>query len=281
MPVTTEPPLPQLKLAEHCIQPNWPAPPGVRALTTTRQCGVSVGPWAALNLGSHVADNPTHVAANRALLQQAVQAAGATSSAIHYLEQVHGTAVAKLDEPAPLSTADAVLSRKLGKVCLVQTADCLPVLFCNRQATVVAAAHAGWRGLQAGVLESSIAAMHCPPGELMAWLGPAISQNAFEVGAEVRAAFVAEDAEAASCFKPSLEDAAQEAGAAKKYLADLYGLARLRLQAAGLPLSAIYGGDYCTHADAKRFYSYRRDGAHTGRMATLIWLEKEADQPHI
>ncbi|MNI58407.1 Laccase domain protein YfiH [compost metagenome] len=159
--------------------------------------------------------------------------------------------------------ADAACTQQAGQACIVMTADCLPVLFCDRAGTVVAAAHAGWRGLKEGVLEASIAAMGCEPGEILAWLGPAIGPTAFEVGGEVREAFMAEQAEAVAAFVPSANDG--------KWLADIYLLARLRLARAGV--TAIYGGEFCTFSDGDQFYSYRRDG-QTGRMASLIWLAR-------
>jgi len=195
------------------------------------------------------------VAANRAELRLALPAEPV------WLEQVHGIRVVDAALAAKLPAADAALARQAGVVCAVMTADCLPVLFCDRAGSVVAAAHAGWRGLQAGVLEATLAAMAVAPTEILAWLGPAIGPQAFEVGAEVRAAFVAADPAAAQAFR---------AQAADKWLADIYLLARQRLLAAGI--RAISGADFCTVSDAQRFFSYRRDGL-TGRMATLVWLE--------
>lgn len=235
--------------------PDWPAPRGVRALQTTRLGGVSAGPWHSLNLGTHVGDDPAAVAANRARLRRALPAEPL------WLEQVHGVVVADADgDLAPgVPTADAVVARGAGRVCAVMTADCLPLLFCDRAGSVVAAAHAGWRGLCAGVVEATLAAMRVPPAEVLVWLGPAIGPSAFEVGAEVRAAFVAADAAAAAAFAP------QPGG---KWLADLWLLARQRLAACGV--EAVFGGGQCTVASRGRYFSYRRDGI-TGRMATLIW----------
>ncbi|MFC5704696.1 peptidoglycan editing factor PgeF [Aeromonas eucrenophila] len=240
------------------IEPDWPAPASVRALSTTRDEGVSEGVFRGLNLGAHVGDDAVKVEANRTLLQQVAEIPGR----LNWLNQVHGTAVHPVSnqyESAP--EADAACAHEAGLACIVMTADCLPVLFCDRAGTRVAAAHAGWRGLQAGVLEASLAAMGGDPADILAWLGPAIGPEAFEVGGEVREAFMAEQAEAAAAFKPSPNEG--------KWLADIYRLARLRLARAGV--SAVYGGEYCTHGDGERFYSYRRDG-QTGRMASLIWL---------
>ena len=238
--------------------PRWDAPAAVGALVTTRQGGVSAGPWASFNLASHVGDDPEAVAANRSRL------AAVLPSEPCWLEQVHGVDVVELSAPPapgmPPPRADAAVTRVPGVVCAVLTADCLPILFCDAAGTVVGAAHAGWRGLCAGVIERTLAAMGCPAGQLRAWLGPAIGARHFEVGDEVRAAFLAADPRAATAFV---------AHAPGKWLADLPELARQRLTALGV--TAIFGGDECTFSDAERFYSYRRDGV-CGRLAALIWL---------
>lgn len=234
--------------------PDWPAPANVRAVQTTRSGGVSPAPWNGLNLGDHVGDDALRVAANRAELRRSLPGEPV------WLQQVHGTRVVDAAMSAGRPEADAAWTRQADVVCAVMTADCLPVLFCDKAGSVVAAAHAGWRGLQAGVLEATLATMAVPPGEILAWLGPAIGAQAFEVGGEVRAAFCSLDPAAAACFRPH---------ATGKWLADIYGLARLRLQAAGL--FSISGGGMCTVSEPARFFSYRRDGV-TGRMATLIWL---------
>lgn len=248
------------------LVPDWPAPANVRACMTTRTGGVSRPPWDSLNPAGHVGDDPAAVAANRAILRRHLPAEPL------WLEQVHGCdVVARSEETTvdlPPPCADASLARRPGQVCAVLTADCLPVLLCDRAGTVVAAAHAGWRGLAAGVLEATVARMAVPPCEVLAWLGAAIGPDAFEVGDEVREAFVARHPLAAVAFRPALPGTLD--GAPRKWLADLYALARLRLAAAGV--GEVYGGGLCTHADAARFYSYRRDGV-TGRMASLIWLD--------
>ena len=241
------------------IVPDWPAPPQVRALQTTRQGGVSRPPYASLNLGHHVGDDRSAVATNRALLRESLAGGGEPL----WLEQVHGTRVVDAASCSPVDPpeqADASFSREPGVVCTVMTADCLPVLFCADDGSVVAAAHAGWRGLLAGVLEETVTALAVPASTVLAYLGPAIGPQAFEVGDEVRTAFVAADAALAGAFKPARPG---------KWLADLYMLARLRL--AGQGVVRIYGGDFCTHSDDYRFFSYRRDG-QTGRMASMIWL---------
>jgi hypothetical protein len=236
------------------IQPDWPAPARVKSLMTTRAGGVSQKPWASLNLGDHVGDDPAHVAANRARLRQQLPAEPG------WLRQVHSAHVVELGRESN-PDADASFTREAEQVCAVLTADCLPVLFCDRAGSVVAAAHAGWRGLADGVLEATVAAMQVPPGEILAWMGAAIGPQAFEVGDEVRQAFVAQHAEASAAFVPQPTPG--------KWLADIYQLARIRLNHAGV--QAIYGGGRCTYQETETFYSYRRDGV-TGRMASLVWL---------
>lgn len=237
------------------FRPDWPAPKNVRALQTTRLGGVSIAPYDSLNLGSHVGDAPLAVARNRMLLNTLLP------SEPVWLEQVHGTVVANADIASCLPQADACIARHREAVCVVMTADCLPVLLCDAQGSVVGAAHAGWKGLAAGVIEATVRAMDADPRQLMAWLGPAIGRDAFEVGDEVRAAFVGMQPQAASAFVP---------GQNGKWFADIYALARLRLNALGI--TQIYGGGYCTYREREKFFSYRRDGV-TGRMGTFIWLE--------
>lgn len=236
------------------IEPDWPAPPNVRAASTLRPGGFSQGVYAGLNLGAHVGDDPAHVATNRRLLWEALNLPAEPL----WLSQVHGAVVIDADKPASL-TGDAAVTRRAGLVCAVMTADCLPILLCDRSGTCVAAVHAGWRGLAGGVVEAAVAALKRP--DLMAWLGPAIGPQAFEVGGEVRQAFCDRLGHCSSAFSRTGED---------RWLADLYELARIALQRAGVV--DLYGGGYCTHSDPERFYSYRRDG-RTGRMATLIWRE--------
>ncbi|MBO9535103.1 peptidoglycan editing factor PgeF [Herbaspirillum sp.] len=243
--------------------PEWNAPANIGALTTLRAGGYSADPYGdgegglGLNLGAHVEDDPALVAKNRALLRRLLPREPA------WLSQVHGTAVADAATAQPGEQADGCVSTAAGAVCVMMTADCLPVLLCDRAGTVVGAAHAGWRGLAAGVLENTVAAMRARGAqEVMAWLGPAIGPERFEVGAEVREVFVRHDAAADAAFRGVV-------GKPGKYLADIYRLARLRLQAAGV--ADISGGGLCTVGDT-RFYSYRRDKA-TGRMASLIWIK--------
>ncbi|WP_126444228.1 peptidoglycan editing factor PgeF [Sulfuricystis multivorans] len=236
------------------IVPDWPAPPHIHALVTTRAGGVSTGPYASFNLADHVGDDPEAVAENRHRLRAFLPTEPV------WLEQVHGTRCIDAASVAVGCEADAAYSRIPGVVCAVLTADCLPVLLCDEAGTVVAAAHAGWRGLAAGVIEATVAAMNVPGERLLAWLGPAIGPQSFEVGGEVRGAFIAHDPAAASAFR------AQANG---KWLCDIYRLAALRLQALGV--CRITSADFDTVRDAERFYSYRRDGV-TGRMASLIWL---------
>lgn len=238
------------------LRPQWPAPPRVRAAVTTRQGGVSLPPCDSLNLADHVGDAPADVAENRRRLRAEL----ALTREPGWLRQVHGTQVVQLPA-AGIPEADAAWTNLTDTVCAVLTADCLPVLFCDRDATAVAAAHAGWRGLCDGVLEATVAALPVPPQNLLAWLGPAIGPRAFEVGAEVRERYCDHDAATASCFVA--------AGGAGKFLADIYALARLRLRNAGV--EQVSGGDLCTVSERQRFHSFRRDG-RSGRMASLIWL---------
>ncbi|CAI1974175.1 MULTISPECIES: purine nucleoside phosphorylase YfiH [Serratia] len=238
------------------ILPDWPLPAGVKACSTTRHGGISLPPYDSLNLGTHVGDDARAVADNR---QRLVEGAGLPQMPV-WLEQIHGTRVVRLDGQTPADLrADAVYSNVPGQVCAVMTADCLPVLFCSQAGDEVAAAHAGWRGLCNGVLEQTLAAFAAEPGRISAWLGPAIGPQQFEVGPEVRAAFIAVDDAAAAAFTPQGD----------KFLADIYLLARQRLQREGI--HAIYGGDRCTVSEISHFFSYRRDGI-TGRLASLIWL---------
>ena len=238
------------------LRPDWVAPAGVRAVMTTRTGGVSAAPYDGLNLATHVGDRTEAVEENRRRLRTALS----LPSEPAWLEQVHGNAVVML--PARTSgPADAAVAFTRGPVCAVLVADCLPVFLAGRAGDRIGIAHAGWRGLAAGVIEATIASLDCDPRELVAWLGPSIGPNAFEVGDEVRGAFLAHDAEA---------DAAFRRGRPGRWLADLPVLARRRLGAAGV--TQVGGGGYCTVTDSARFYSYRRDGA-TGRMAALAWLD--------
>jgi polyphenol oxidase len=238
------------------LTPDWPAPARVRAAFTLRTGGASLPPFDSLNVGAHVGDDARAVAENRRLIARRLALPGEPA----WLEQVHGNEVADLDADEVTARADASFTRVPGRVCAVQVADCLPVLLALRSGAAVAAAHCGWRGLAGGVLEATVRTLGAPGAELMAWLGPAIGPAAFEVGAEVRAAFLAQDARAASAFA---------ANARGRFQCDLFELARQRLAALGV--SAVFGGGICTHADRERFYSYRRDG-RCGRMAALIWL---------
>ncbi|MES2975540.1 MAG: peptidoglycan editing factor PgeF [Pseudomonadota bacterium] len=245
------------------LMPDWPAVPAVRAVCTTRAGGASTGFYGSLNLGNHVGDQPQAVAANRQVL------AGALDAHPVFLQQVHGVHVVELaQETADGGQADGCVTTQRGLACTIMVADCLPVLFTNAGGTVVGAAHAGWRGLAGGVLEATVARFNAlaaaGKGASLAWLGPCIGPQAFEVGDEVKAAFEAQDAQAAVMFKPH---------GPGKWMADLQGLARQRLQRIGL--SAIYGNDggrgWCTVSNPSRFFSHRRDGV-SGRFAACIWL---------
>jgi polyphenol oxidase len=245
------------------IQPDWPAPAGVRALSTLRGGGVSAVPYASLNLGGHVGDAPEAVAQNRRTLA----AAAGLPSEPAWLAQIHGVEVVDLDAVRHQGTsglpppADSAFTRRVGRVCAILTADCLPILLAADSGDLVAAAHAGWRGLAGGVIEATVRALGVEPARLMAWLGPAIGPQHFEVGPEVRDALLQGDLGAQEAFVPN---------ARGRFMADLAALARRRLVSLGV--DRIYGGGHCTFSDGVRYFSHRRDGI-TGRQATLIWLE--------
>lgn len=256
------------------LHPDWPAPASVRAVSTTRVGGFSDGPYAGFNLADHVGDALQKVAANRRQLLDAAKLPNSPA----WLQQVHrdrvvdigtaepgagaGAGAESASDAASYPAADGSVSSVAGRVCAVLTADCLPVLLCNRRGDRVAALHAGWRGLADGVLEAGVQAIGCPAEDLLAWLGPAIGPTCFEVGAEVLEAFVSADPSAERAFRPNGD----------RWLADLPRLARQRLGRVGVGL--IYGGHWCTYLDADRFFSYRRDG-RTGRQASLIWIAED------
>jgi YfiH family protein len=242
------------------IIPEWDAPARVRSIVTTRNGGVSRGAYATFNVGLRAGDDEAAVIANRRLLRAVLPAEP------KWLRQVHAARVVAADDVTDNPEADASVARAPGIVCAVTVADCLPVLVCDRAGTVVAAAHAGWRGLLAGVLESTVAAMQAPPHDLVAYLGPAIGPDAFEVGADVRDAFVAHEPADAAAFGVQREG---------KWLGDLFALARERLRRCGV--EHVTGGGLCTYGNPARFYSYRRDKS-TGRMAALIWIEPSAGE---
>lgn len=238
------------------LTPDWPAPANVKSCVTTRSGGVSLAPYDSFNLGDHVEDDPVAVAANRLLLTSQLDIQPA------WLSQVHGVSVAHAD-PSRVVEADASWTSTPGIACTIMTADCLPALFCDRNGTRVGAAHAGWRGLAAGVLEATVDSLQAPASEILCWLGPAIGPQAFEIGPEVREAFIATHPETESAFVPSAR--------AGRFMADIYELARLRLAAHGV--TAVYGGGFCTVTD-HRFYSYRRS-PKTGRFASLVWISSD------
>jgi YfiH family protein len=241
------------------ILPDWPAPLKVGALSTQRSGGVSAAPFESLNLGAHVGDSAEAVAENRRRLRTAARLPAEPV----WLSQQHGTNVLDLDGAQDAqAAADASFAHCPGRVCAILTADCLPVLLASDSGAGVAAAHAGWRGLGAGVIEATVRALALPPQSLLAWLGPAIGPAHFEIGAEVREELLSADPQAEAAF---------ERNARGRYLADLTTLARRRLERLGI--ARIYGGDACTYAAPEDYFSYRRDG-RTGRQATLIWLEK-------
>lgn len=253
------------------ITPNWPVPSNVKSLQTTRIGGVSVSPYEGLNLAMHVQDDAIAVAKNRQLLSPYLP------SEPVWVNQVHGVHVIDAAKSSCLETADGSFTQQKNVVCVTMSADCLPVLLCDKAGSVVAAVHAGWRGLCDGVIEAAVAKMEVPPDSLMAWLGPAIGPTAFEVGEEVRAQFIAIDAKASAAFvQPQSQNTqsqnTQSQNTQSKWLGNLYLIAQQRLN--NLGVSAIYGGgideDFCTLTDEKRFFSFRRDNV-TGRMATMIW----------
>jgi len=238
-----------------CIVPEWPAPPHVRALITTRNGGVSQGPFASFNLGIRAGDDPQAVTTNRANLRRFLP------QEPKWLTQQHGAAAVEVDGLAHSPAADAGIARQPGTVCVITVADCVPVLLTDKRGMLVAAAHAGWRGLGRGIIENTVRGMGVAPEELLAYLGPGIGPKAFEVGADVYDTFVKQNTLAARAFAP---------GRAGRWYADIYALTRLALERAGI--SRVYGGGLCTVSDPLRFYSYRRDRI-TGRMAALIWRE--------
>ena len=246
-------------LEQQILIPDWPAPVSVKAAVTTRVGGSSQSPYSGFNLATHVGDRADTVQQNRNHLMTLLE----LPTEPVWLNQVHSDVVVNAAGFANDRDADASYTSTVDTVCAVMTADCLPALLCNRAGTVVAAAHAGWRGLAAGILEKTVAAMASDPAEVLVWLGPAIGPSAFEVGAEVREAFVAQHGVAEQAFTARGND---------KWLADIYMLARIHLQAAGV--TGFFGGDYCTYTDSQRFFSYRRDHT-TGRMVSLIWLDSQ------
>ncbi len=250
------PPLP-VPLSDSWAVPSWAAPPNVRAVTTTRTGGYSKPPYQSLNLASHVGDRSDAVRANRRWLKDALQ----LPSEPIWLRQVHGTRIVHAGSTEKAPQADGSFATQPGVVCTVLTADCLPVLLCDRKGTRVAAAHAGWRGLSDGIIEAAVDSLGTSAEDLLAWLGPAIGPAAFEVGNEVRMRFLTQNQRATEAFRPS---------ASGRWMADIYELARLRLRSRGV--HQISGGGLCTLTDEARFFSYRRNRT-TGRMATLIWLE--------
>lgn len=241
------------------ITPDWPAPRSIAAFTTTRHGGCSEGAYASFNLALHVEDDPDCVKANRAELKKNIP----LPTEPLWLKQIHSTDVIKITQQSPQDiTADGSWTQEANTICAIFTADCLPVLLCDQKGSCVAALHAGWRGLASGILETGVQQLPADPKDLLAWLGPAISQEHYEVGEEVRQAFIAYDPQAQHAFKPSERK--------DHWYIDIYFLARQRLQSVGV--HAIYGGDHCTYRESDQFYSFRRD-KETGRMASLIWIK--------
>jgi len=241
------------------IYPDWPAPDNIKAISTTRQGGFSLAPYNSLNLGDHVGDSINSVNKNReSLLTQA-----ALPESPRWLKQVHGTTVSLASNWQQGDEADAIITDRENQVCPIMTADCLPLLLCNQQGNMVAAIHAGWRGLAAGIIEKTLAQFNCPSQEIMAWLGPAIGPSQFEVGSDVFVEFTTQSTHAYHAFQQTDPD---------HYLADIYLLAKQRLNAFGV--NDVFGGDYCTVSDPDNFFSYRRDSI-SGRMASMIWISSK------
>ena len=243
-------------IADSLIFPDWPAPNTIKAVSTTRLGGFSLPPYDGFNLGTHVGDEPSTVIKNRDYLVDVAQ----LPESPRWLNQVHGTRVINSNDWQLNIDADAIVSQQNNHICTIMTADCLPLLLCNKQGDTVAAIHAGWRGLAAGIIENTIAQFHCAPEDILVWLGPAIGPNQFEVGNDVYQSFTAHSTKAIQAFQQT---------DATHYLADIYLLARQRLTALGV--NAIFGGDLCTSSDEQHFFSYRRDDV-TGRMASMIWI---------
>lgn len=239
------------------LKPNWPAPNNINAYTTLRTGGKSQAPYDQFNLANHVGDEPSLVQKNRTILKNELKLPNDPI----WIEQIHGITALKAIPENRHCEADASFTNEQDQVCVILTADCLPVLICNTEGTHVAAIHAGWRGLVNGIIEQTVKQMGLPGESLMAWLGPAIGPGHFEVGEEVKEQFRSTDPKSIDAFIPSPN---------QRWLANLYQLARLRLK--NLNINYIYGGEFCTYSDPTRFYSYRRDGKNTGRMATLIWI---------
>ncbi|MCX7066668.1 MAG: peptidoglycan editing factor PgeF [Methylococcales bacterium] len=238
---------------KYWLTPDWPAPANIHAATTLRTGGVSVAPYHSLNPATHVGDDANCVRENRHRIKTMLTLPAEPV----WLEQTHSSLVINAGQATTLQQADASVSNQAGVVCAVMTADCLPLLICSTDGKKIAAIHAGWRGLLAGIISNTLAALSTT--DILVWLGPAIGTSCFEVGTEVREAFMAKSAVFAPAFTQISDN---------KYLADIYQLARIELAALGI--DGVYGGDFCTFTDTERFYSYRRD-AQTGRMATLIW----------
>ncbi len=240
------------------INPDWPAPPTIKAYTSTRVNGHSKAPFDSFNLATHVEDDPEAVSQNR---QQLVRELTLPHEPI-WLKQVHGTTVVTLDNYSGAEPeADAALTRRPNRVCTVLTADCLPLLLCDVNGKEVAAVHAGWQGLLAGVIDAAIESLNTPPENVLAWLGPAIGPDAFEINEEIRASYISRDKNNGSAFHQRNQS----------WYGDLYELARINLARHGI--KHVTSGNFCTYRDSQRFFSYRRAQGLTGRMATLIWIE--------
>jgi len=239
------------------IVPDWPLPPHIQAYSTLRQCGFSESPYDSFNLAAHVDDNPEHVQKNRDHLKALLH----LPTEPIWIQQTHSTIASVAVPENRGKEADATFTNQPNQVCIVLTADCLPILLCDHKGTKVSAIHAGWRGLFNGIIAETLKKMDCKKTEILAWLGPAIGPTAYEVGNEIRDIFMQSDTLSHSAFTPSKNG---------RWMCNLYAIARIQLQKQGI--HSIYGGTHCTYSDAHNFFSYRRDGIKTGRMATLIWI---------
>lgn len=253
------------------ISPNWPLSSRIKAFTTTRKGGFSTGDFQGLNFGLSTADDPRSVMANRELLYRTLQ----VPENDFFLTQIHSNLCVPIEKKWNHAGADASYTNKINTPSVILTADCLPILIANRNESIITGIHAGWRSLLMDIIENSIERLQESPEDLFVWLGPAISQKGFEIGGEVKSAFEYRNTLLANLTPENRnpEDLFTVSQNAGKYYADIYALAKLRLLNMGIPLSQIYGGDFCTFSDPDRFFSYRRDGIKSGRLASFIWID--------
>ncbi len=247
-----------MKHYKHYLAPDWPAPHNVHAFHTMRHNGHSKAPYDQFNLSGSIGDDLSAVSNNRQQLHEELE----LKKPLHWLKQVHGTTILAIDQPQHHYTADGCFSQSQHQACIILTADCLPIFLCNQQGTEVAAIHAGWRGLLNDIIPAAVTKLSSPANQLMAWLGPAISQQHFEVGKELQVDFISKNRENSTAFNQSKRG---------RYFADLYKLAKISLASCGV--NEVYGGGHCTYRQQDDFYSHRRDKGNTGRLASIIWLD--------